>query len=375
MIEELKKEEYLNTIPRFNRFKENPEFLSATNSFSFVVDCNEKMVKNETKNVGCHSFVKSRVYGKDYSLCVVIKIEYVFYTEDEIRKYINLLKEIGFQIDFKGILNNNEIKEKHQLNDLEANKTENYVFMLGENYTNNPSACRYVALCLLRNLWSLNQFFIPYRFLEFYKYFKKRKVKPSLSKILVFACLCPHNLLNDDYLSKRLIGGYKYEEIKDEINKEAGLFGAYYGLIGYNQGDIIINTDNKQLYKSFYISLLLIAGNNFNLLNFIENYQNNGKVPAKIDGLFLNLIGKSRIIWDESNILNNKLRDLLKEKQYYKAFLYLKELANCYKEFPDTHFSNFPDIEDNTIYELKKTKGTEFIKKFLKNKLKNNGKK
>lgn len=73
------------------------------------------------------------------------------------------------------------------------------------------------------------------------------------------------------------------------------------------------------------------------------------------------------MIWDEENILNNKLRELLKEKQYYKAFLYLKELANHYKQFPDTHFSNasVEQINGGITIELDKEKGNKFIKEFV----------
>lgn len=372
MIEDLKEGEYLNTIPRFSPFKDIDFPFYATDSYSFGVNSNERMISGESIiNTGCHSFVKSRVFGKGFKLCVVVPAAKMFYQEDEITKYIDLLKEIGFQIDFKGALTDTEIKEKHGYTNI-SGTTKRFVFLLGEDYTNNMAQCRYVALCLLRHLWNANQFYVPYRFFEFLKYFKKRKIKPSLSKILILANLCPHNLFDDSYLSKRLQSKKNCEDStyvknKDKVNIESGLFGAYYGLIGHSRCDIIIGQDDQKFYKSFYISLLLAADNKFNLVDFIQNYQNNGKIPTQVKGLFINSFGKTRAIWDEENILSNKLRELLKEKQYYKAFLYLKELANHYKQFPDTHFSNVPNeqLANGTIIELKKEEGTKFIKEFV----------
>jgi len=375
MIEDLKEDEYLNTIQRFDPFKgKESQPFHPTDSYSFGIDTNERVVAGENCHTGCHSYVKSRVFGKGHSLVIVVPTNRVFYEEEEITKYIDLLREIGFEIDFRGILTDQQIKDKHGITNNHTPLRKNYVFLLGENYEKNIPACRYVALCLLRALWSASQFWLPYRFLEFYRYFKKRKIKPSLSKILILANLCPHNLLNDKYLMERLNNrtGYSsnnFDKMKENVNPESGLFAAYYGLVGNTQAKIYLAEDDyTKFYKSFYISLLLTADTKFNLVNFIQNYQDNGKTTASINGLFVYTYGKTRMIWDSENILNNKLRELLKDKQYYKAFLYLKEIADSYKQFPDTHFTNLPSeqiVNGNFTIELQKGEGDKFVKEFV----------
>jgi len=373
---DLKENEYLNEIPRFDPFKgKMPTPFMATHSYSYGVDTNGKKIIMDSIHTGCHSFVKSRIYGKGHSLCVVVPITCCFYQKEEIEEYINLLKQIGFQIEFKGILTDAEVEKNHGGVYNMANK-ENYVFLLGEDYKNNVASVRYAALCLVRALWNTNQFWLPYRFVEFYRYFKKRKIKPSLSKILVLANLCPHNLISDSYIFHRIKETEKgdWEAKKDIINKESGLLGGYYGFIGHSNTDVILNSDYECIYKSFYISLLLIGDNKFNIIDFIENYNINGKLTgnlSQINHLNINTYGKTRMIRDDKNILNNKLRELLKDKLYYKAFLYLKEIAISYKQFPDSHFTNL-DLQNigtmdnvSSHYILPEEKSEKFIAEFV----------
>lgn len=368
-------EEYLNETQRFK--ESNYQSFFETNSYSFGVDSNKKIIKNEDNHTGCHSFVKDRLYGKDKSLCVVLhNPKRCFYQKEEITEYIDLLKKIGFQIEFEGLLTNDKVKNTYG-NILYYSSKENYVFLLGENYKNNAAICRYMALCLLRTLWSRNQFWLPYRFLEFYDYFKKKKIKPSLSKILVFANLCPHNIFNEEFLRIKYgnisdISEVIWNNYKDRINLESILLTGYYGFIGHSNADVVLNFDYDYIHNSFFISLLLTAETNFNLVDFIENYDNLSKVERKTPLSYyslINYVGKTRQIWDSSQKLNVTLKNLLKEKKYHKAFLFLKEIATVFKKYPDNHFTNLTKEDmkniDSTKTHIKKEESEEFIKEVL----------
>ena len=387
---ELKEGEFLNELPRFKHLKDFLQPFLATDSYSFGITPKGKLISGEYCHTGCHSFVKSRLYGENHNLVVILpeingKFN-CFYEESDIETYINLLKEIGFQIEFKGIQTDFEIYNIYGASNNYLKDRKNYVFILGENYKFNKAAIRYIALCLLRNLWNVSQFWFPYRFIEFYKYFKKRKIKPSLSKILIFANLCPYNLLSDKYISKRFIqkSGDSWINIKDNINKESGLLYGYYSLIGNCKFDrITLSEENKVVYKGFYLSLLLTAENNFNLIDFLENYDTLSKKEKIQFNNFNQEYGKTRIIFDEENLLNNKLRDLIISKEYYKAYLFLKEIAIFYKQYPDLHFTNV-DVNKieysviTTYFYLRKDESKIFIQQIIDNlskEKKTNGKK
>lgn len=373
----LEDNQYLNDHPRFNKKSFKKGQSTPTDSYSFCINKDGKFVNvGSSVNIGCHAFVKQRTYGAEYRLCVVLpdRNNCCFYTNKEVEEYINLLKEIGFDIEFEGQMTHTELEAKHGKK--EGNSTNNLVFTLGENYKAKIAENRYTVLCYLRCLWSRWSFWLPYRFIEFNEYFKKRKIKPSLSKILVLANLCPYGVVSDSYQIEAGTIRTLSKSNCDNIITENGLMAAYYGFIGHAHCNLLIPVGSEndktntyvQILNSFTISLLLVAPNNFNLVNYIETIDNTRKNKAILQqGENRNDIGKTRLIVDYDRILTNKLRGLLKEKQYYKAFLYLKEVAQHYTQFPDNHFSkvNASEIQKDQIHQYFQINNRAKANKFI----------
>lgn len=353
---------------------EQPEFLkaavtSAISSYSLQL----RKIDGNIKTAGCHNFVK---YYNSSDLLIVLPSQ-MYFTEEQINTYINMLAEIGFDIKYNGWQN---VEKYCETTIIEKYKCSHdaHIFTLGQNYKNNAPMCRYVALCFLRDLWNRNTMWRVVRTLEYVEYFNKMKTKPSLSKILIFASISPYGLCSASYYPDIIYPKHP-KETKDKFAHFANTFDAYHSFIGMSNVGYQTNTYPQSQEKYFTFSILLAANSKFNLVTHIENID-------KIDSKKINMTshngslntqesrlvhGGTKFILDTDKYFETQIIELLEAKEYYKAYMWFKNLAlNWVRDFSDYHFSTLPDatIRNNGTqsFLLEREEIKEFISKIDK---------
>jgi len=331
---------YLNEQPEFVK----AAITNATYSYSLKL----YPFNGDNRTSGCHNFVK--VYT-EHDLLIVLPHQ-MYFTKEQISTYINILAEIGFDIKYNGWHNVKDYCKTTIIGEYNALQ-DAHIFTLGRNYKDNAPMCRYVALCFLRDLWNNHTMWRVVRTLEYVEYFSRMKTKPSLSKILVFASISPYGLCSNSYYPDIILQKNHNRETKAKFAHFANMFNAYHSFIGAPNAGYQTSTSEKGVEKYFIFSILLAADSKFNLVTHIENIDDvdskkidlqnnhNGSLNNQESRL---IHGGTRFIPDIDKYFENQITELLKAKEYYKAYMWFRNLAlNWVRNYSDYHFSTLPD--------------------------------
>lgn len=317
---------------------------------------NEKTLRatdNPNLQKGCHSFVKTLNFGKNSGirLAIITPYEGIPFSMEEIEKYVELLIKIGFDIKYHGettledLCKSNSVLRQSVANVNYSSKQNNYLesyilkdelktrneketleqkfllFSLGDNYKDNTSNIRYVALCYLRLLFCSYTVWFPKMFLTYYNYFKKIKIKPSLDKILLFTYSSPIlNLYNENTIhkiNKTFLSGTDITEL---------LF--RYGYYTFN-GTRSINSS-----KASSFTTLLAMPNDFKLIPYLEkdrierlrksvDFNEVNSYPYIGVSTFIEDYGRTKTLYDDG-ALQKIVNELILKGEYHKAYIYLK---------------------------------------------------
>lgn len=334
----LKKQPLKKEFPKIPLIDDHPCFkhVNAQSFFSFRAN-KETLDYLGSEAQGCHAFVKSLKFGEksNMTLGILIEEDFMFFDLEDIKKYIEILNKIGFNITFHGSFEKSDLLSTYRgfLNSITlahyTNKTKFLYFTLGENYKNNVASIRYIALCYLRFLWTSERVWFPKTLNILYDYFKKKRIKPTLSKILLFAESCPGEIFYKNLTLYRISRNFNISSKEDQIiSLKKYLKNGAYGFVGYSSFSPIDNT--KINYHDLMFSTLLAMPDNFNIIEYLENWNTVYKYST---GSYLSLslytqdYGRTKIIQNDCTEIYNTINELFEQREYHKAYLYLKKIV------------------------------------------------